>query len=74
MRGLFDRVVDAVTHDGAGPWARLALYYNPALEPSENLPGKAMTHSQRHFVENVWKPRIRPCLVAAGFWQMQTIE
>ena len=33
-----------------------------------------MTQAQRHFVENVWKPQIRPRLVDAGFWQMQTIE
>lgn len=74
MRGLFDRVVETITQDAAGRWAQLALYYNPALEPSENLPGKAMTQAQRHFVENVWKPQIRPRLVDASFWQMQTIE
>jgi hypothetical protein len=74
MRGLFDRIVEAVTRDPEGRWARLALYYNTALDPSENLPGKAMTQAQRHFIENVWKPRMRPCLVNAGFWQLLTIE
>jgi hypothetical protein len=74
MRGMFDRIVDGLTHDPAGRWARLGLYYNPARDPAENLPGGRMTPAQRHFVENVWKPRVRPCLVSAGFWQMQTIE
>ncbi|MGH8666360.1 MAG: hypothetical protein ACREUX_19025, partial [Burkholderiales bacterium] len=74
MRGMFDRIVDGLTQIPAGRWARLGLYYNPARDPAENLPGGRMTPAQRHFVENIWKPRVRPCLVSAGFWQMQTIE
>jgi hypothetical protein len=74
MRGMFDRIVDRLTQNPEGRWAQLRLYYNPARDPAENLPGGRMTPAQRHFVENVWKPRVRPSLVSAGFWQMRTIE
>jgi hypothetical protein len=74
MRGMFDRIVDRLMKNPEGGWARLGLYYNPARDPAENLPEGPMTPAQRHFVEHVWKPRVRPCLVSAGFWQMRTIE
>ncbi|MPZ43797.1 MAG: hypothetical protein GEV05_10400 [Betaproteobacteria bacterium] len=74
MRGLFDSVARAATQDPDGAWARLTRYYDPALAPSDNLPGGRMSTTQRHFVENVWKPVVRPRLVSAGFWQLQTIE
>jgi hypothetical protein len=32
-----------------------------------------MTAGQKAFVENVWRPRVRPALVAAGFWRVATI-
>ncbi len=74
MRGLFDPVVRALTQETDSAWVHLSRYYDPALDPSANLPGGRMSTAQRHFVENVWKPVVRPCLVSAGFWQLQTIE
>jgi hypothetical protein len=35
----------------------------------ENLPGGRLSAGQRAFVETVWRPRVRPQLVAAGFWR-----
>lgn len=74
MRGLFDPVADALSHGDDGPLARISRIYDPALTPTENLPGRAMTPGQRQFVDYVWKPVVRPRLVAVGFWQLQTIE
>jgi hypothetical protein len=74
MRGLFDSVVRSVMNDPDAPYTRLACRYDPALTPAENLPDGRMTQAQRLFVENTWKPVVRPRLVAAGFWQLQTIE
>jgi hypothetical protein len=74
LRGLFDPVVRAVTQDPNGAWTRLARSYDPVLDPAQNLPDGRMNAVQRHFVDSVWKPVVRPCLVSAGFWQLQTIE
>ena len=47
--------------------------YKPGRSPQANLPGGKMTASQRHFVDKVWEPMIRPRLVAAGFWRVGTV-
>lgn len=47
--------------------------YKPARSPQANLPGGRMTTVQRHFVDKVWEPLIRPRLVAAGFWRVATV-
>ncbi len=74
MRGLFDPVVELVRTDPEGRFTRMARRYDASRTPVQNLPGARMTAGQRHFVENVWRPRIRPGLVSAGFWQLTTIE
>jgi hypothetical protein len=72
-RHLFDPLADTLQADPSGHVQRVRLRYNPALTPVQNLPGGRMTAAQRHFVENIWRPVARPCLVAAGFWQIATI-
>lgn len=72
-RNLFDPVATALA-DPQGRVAELGRRYDPALDPVENLPGRRTTPAQRHFVERVWKPVVRPRLVDAGFWQLGTIE
>lgn len=47
--------------------------YRPRRSPQANLPGGKMTATQRHFVDKVWEPIIRPRLVAAGFWRVATV-
>jgi hypothetical protein len=72
MSGLFDRIAEDLITDREGRIAAIARNYDPALDLAHNLPRR--TAGQRHFVENVWKPLVRPHLVAAGFWRVQTIE
>jgi len=53
--------------------AAVARQYDPALEPRENLPGGRLTAAQKAFVDYMWEPRIRPCLVGAGFRRVANI-
>ena len=73
-RDLFDRLTAALEQDPDGPLARVARQYDPDRTPHQNLPGGKMNAAQKHFVEKVWRPIARPMLVAAGFWQIATIE
>jgi hypothetical protein len=73
-RNLFDRIGDALQRDPQGHVARVARQYDPARTPHQNLPGGRMTAVQKHFVEEVWRPVVRPRLVVAGFWQIANIE
>jgi len=73
-RDLFDGVATALRGDAGGPLAALAARYDPGLEPEENLAAGRMSARQRHFVDKVWRPLARPRLVAAGFWQLSSIE
>lgn len=45
----------------------------PYRTPVENLPEGRMSAGQRHFVEKVWEPKLRPWLVATGFRRMTSI-
>lgn len=45
----------------------------PHRTPVENLPEGRMSAGQRHFVEKVWEPKLRPWLVASGFRRMASI-
>ncbi len=73
-RHLFDFMVEALLNDPGGHLAKLGVDFDPALTPQENLPGGRLNEAQRHFVENVWRPIVKPHLVAAGFWQIADIE
>ena len=70
---LFDAAAAHLLGDADGPLARIAHDYDPERTPLENLAGGKMNASQRFFVENVWRPRLRPQLVAAGFWRIATV-
>jgi hypothetical protein len=52
---------------------RIRRQYRVRRTPFENLPGGTMTAGQRRFVDQVWQPRLRPGLVAAGFRQVTAI-
>jgi hypothetical protein len=70
---LFDAVL---THLAQGPDSvvqTVGRQFDPGRTPLENLPGGRMTAGQKAFVQNVWRPRVRPALVAAGFWRVGTI-
>lgn len=72
-RNLFDVIVNGVRQDAQGRLASLSAGYDPARTPEENLPGGKINAGQRHFVEKVWQPIVKPQLVRAGFWQIATI-
>jgi hypothetical protein len=68
---LFDKILRAVAR--GGQLMQVARDYDPALEPVANLPGGCINAGQRAFVENVWQPRMRPCLVSAGFRRIANV-
>jgi hypothetical protein len=72
-RDLFDALVRGVHRDTHGRLSHVAATFDPRLTAHENLPGGRMNAGQRHFVEKIWVPVVRPRLVAGGFWQMATI-
>jgi len=73
-RNLFEPIAEALRSDRQGGYRALARRYDPTRSPHENLPGGRMSASQRYFLEKIWRPVARPRLVAAGFWQLASIE
>jgi hypothetical protein len=69
--GLFDHLVDHVRR--SDHWRAIADHYDPSRGPHENLPDGKMTAAQRHFVDRVWQPAVRPRLVSAGFRHAATL-
>ena len=47
--------------------------YRVRLSPVKNLPGGRMNAGQRHFVDRVWEPILRPRLIAAGFRRLTAV-
>ncbi len=73
-RHLFDAMVDALLSEPAGRLAQIGTEFDPALTPHQNLPGGQLNQAQKHFLDNVWRPVVKPRLVSAGFWQIADIE
>lgn len=73
-RALFDGLMKSMWADPDGALRRAERDYDPSLTPEANLPGGRMTPAQRIFVNDVWRPRVRPLLVDAGFWQLSSID
>ena len=69
---LFDSVAGELEKRSAS-LPKIRRRYKPHRTPMENLTGGKMTAAQRHFVERVWQPVIRPRLIAVGFWRIATI-
>ncbi len=72
-RYLFDSIVDHLENHDDGPLQVVSRQFDPNRAPLENLPDGKMTPSQQAFLDKVWKPTIRPQLVAAGFWRIADI-
>ena len=70
---VFDYLLDHFAAAADSPLAAAAQEFDPSRTPLENLPGGKMTAGQRAFVDNVWRPVVRPRLVAAGFWRVGAI-
>jgi len=69
---LFDFIAQAV-QENSSAFSHIRRRYKRSRTPIENLPGGEMTSTQRHFVEKIWEPIIRPHLLAAGFWRIASI-
>jgi hypothetical protein len=70
---LFAHVVEHLQQEEGGILQLIARDYDPAKSPVENLPGGRLSPGQRFFVDKVWHPRLRPALVAAGFWRVAAV-
>lgn len=70
---LFDVVAGELERRPDGAIAAIGRSYDPSRDAQENLPGGKMTAPQRMFVERIWKPQLRPYLVAAGFRRIANI-
>ncbi|CAN5670188.1 hypothetical protein BH23GEM7_BH23GEM7_12040 [soil metagenome] len=70
---VFDFLLAHLQELPEDPIGAAGRQFDPALSPDENLPGGRMSAGQRAFVEKIWQPRIRPMLVAAGFWRIATV-
>jgi hypothetical protein len=70
---LFDFIVHHLMDNGDGPLHTVSRQFDPGRSPMDNLTNGTMTPGQRAFVENVWKPTVRPQLIAAGFWRIADI-
>jgi hypothetical protein len=60
---LFDSVTDKIMR--AGMIGQLKQAYQARHDQPEDI-----NRIQQHFVEKIWRPIIRPHLVAAGFWRI----
>ncbi|QEG01404.1 hypothetical protein Mal15_54800 [Stieleria maiorica] len=69
---LFDPIAARLSAENP-KLSALESYYDPKLTPHENLPGGKLSVGGRAFVDHVWTPRIRPYLVASGFWRLATV-
>ena len=69
---LFDALVLHIREKSPGLRA-IKRRYRPTLSPVKNLPDGRMTGCQRHFVDRVWEPILRPQLIAAGFRRVTAI-
>lgn len=67
---LFDSIADAL-HPSV---TVIAAEFDPDKGPVGSLPGGRLTAGQRAWVENVWCKRVRPQLVAAGFWRVSSLS
>ncbi|WP_182870397.1 hypothetical protein [Stieleria mannarensis] len=70
---LFDSIAARLSAPENPKLSSLEKGYDPKLTPHENLPGGKLSAGGRAFVDHVWTPRIRPYLVASGFWRLATV-
>jgi hypothetical protein len=71
-RELFDGVAAQVAAKSIAI-RRIRRNYRVRRSPTENLPEGRMNEAQRHFVDRVWEPIVRPRLKAAGFWRIAAV-
>jgi hypothetical protein len=69
---LFD-AIDYYLRKNSPGLRQLKRRYRPQRTPIANLPDGRMNAGQRHFVEKIWEPNLRPWLVQAGFRRVDSI-
>ena len=69
---LFEFVTNAVLEE-SDYLIQIEQHYQPDRTPIENLADGKMTMAQRHFVDKIWEPIVRPQLVQAGFWGIASV-
>ena len=69
---LFDDIVESLGKKSAR-FRKAKRDYRARKTPAENLPFEMLTEFQRYFPEYVWKPQLKPALIAAGFWRVGAI-
>ena len=72
-RFLFQFILDHLNDDLESDLHVAVRSFDPSLSPAANLPGGRMSEGQRAFVDGVWRPRVRPALLGAGFWRIANI-
>jgi hypothetical protein len=70
---LFDRVAAHLTDGDGSPVGQVAREFYPDLGPHGSLANGTIAPGHRVWVENVWCKRVRPALVAAGFWRVSSL-
>ena len=69
---LFDDLVEGLGRKSAR-LRKAKRDYRVRKTPAQNLPFEMLTDFQRYFPEYIWKPHLKPALVAAGFWRVGAI-
>ena len=72
-RYLFDFLTEGMSAQGRDPVQEVGDSFDPSLTPAQNLPGGRLAPGQRLFVERIWQPKMRPRLVASGFWRIANV-
>jgi hypothetical protein len=50
-----------------------AQEFDPELAPIEHLANGEMNFDQILFIQNIWVDKLRPTLIAGGFWQIASL-
>ena len=69
---LFDNLVEGLSKKSKR-LRKAKRDYRVRKTPAENLPFEMLTEFQRYFSDHIWKPSLKPALVAGGFWRLSSI-
>lgn len=70
---LFSGLAERLLNDPVGQVVALSSEFDPDRGPFGSLTGGKLSSGQRAFAEQVWRRRVQPALVAAGFWRVATV-
>lgn len=70
---MYDPYVQAVLANPDSDCHAVAREFDPELAPLEHLPNEQLSSEQILFLQTVWLEKLKPCLVAGGFWQIASL-